>query len=143
MAKVDQGYLGILGKKTGCQALRLYKSLAFMKCRLKINPELRKVANASGCCRVPEIEMSDVLCGTEAPSTFTKHDTELGMQHQRGCPASIGMGIPVQIFTWWESAAIFCSSQSGLCLLCVRCEGLQQVRCPSTESRDAQVLQWS
>lgn len=93
--------------------------------------------------RVPEIEMSDVLCGTEAPSTFSKHDNELGMQHQRGCPASIGMGIPVQIFTWWESAAIFCSSQPGLCLLCVRCEGLQQVRCPSTESRDAQVLQWS
>lgn len=84
MAKFDQVYLGIQGKKTGSQALGLYKSLAFMKCRLKINPELRKVANASGCCRVPEAEMSNVLCGTEAGSAFAKHGTELGMQHQRG-----------------------------------------------------------
>lgn len=99
MAKFDQGFLGILEKKRGSQALGLYKSLAFMKCKLKINPELRKVANASGCCRVPETETSDVLCGTEAPCTFAKHDTELGMQHHRGCPASTGLGIPVQIFT--------------------------------------------
>lgn len=144
LAKFDQGYLRMLGKKPGSQALGLYKSLAFMKCRLKTNPELRKAANASGCCRMPETEMSDALCGTEAASTFAKRDTELGMQHQRGFPASTGMGIPVQIFTWWESAAaIFCYSQPGLCLLCVRCEGLQQVRCPSAESRDVQVLQWS
>lgn len=83
---------------------------------MKINPELRKVANASGCSSVPEAEMSNVLCGTEAHSTFAKHDTELGKQHQRGW-----MDIPVQIFTYWDSgAADFCCSQPRLCLLCVR-----------------------
>lgn len=87
-----------------------------MRCRLKINPELRKVANVSGCCRVSEAETSNLLCGTEARTTSAKHDTELGMQHQRGW-----MSIPVQIFTYWESGgAVFCCSQPRLCQLCVR-----------------------
>lgn len=102
-----------------------------MKCRLKINPELRKVANASGCCRVPEAETSNVLCGTEACSTLAKHGTELGMQHQRGMDGHPSADLHL---------VGICCSQPRLCLLRMRCEDLQQVRCPSAESRDVQVI---
>lgn len=69
----------------------------------------------AGCQRLSCI---GALCGTEAPGTFAKRDTELGVQHWRGGPASTGTAAPVQIFTWWESAAaIFPCSQPGLCLL--------------------------
>lgn len=69
----------------------------------------------AGCQRLGHVH---ALCGTEAPGTFAKCDTELVMQHWRGCPAGAGTAALVQIFTWWESAAaIFPCSQPGLCLL--------------------------